>query len=77
MAADPASNQDEKLIRALGVPGLTANIVNTTIGAGIFALPAAVALKLGAAAPIAFAICAMAMERGKGFVEPVEHVPTS
>ena len=49
------------LIRALGVPGLTANIVNTTIGAGIFALPAAVSLQLGAAAPIAFIICAAAM----------------
>ncbi|MEY2490685.1 MAG: basic amino acid/polyamine antiporter, family [Verrucomicrobiota bacterium] len=61
MAGAPAKAQEEKLIRALGVPGLTANIVNTTIGAGIFALPAAVALKLGAAAPIAFAICAVAM----------------
>jgi basic amino acid/polyamine antiporter, APA family len=61
MVAGPAKEQDEKLIRALGAPGLTANIVNTTIGAGIFALPAAVALKLGAAAPIAFAICAAAM----------------
>jgi basic amino acid/polyamine antiporter, APA family len=61
MPAEPAKEQEEKLIRALGVPGLTANIVNTTIGAGIFALPAAVALKLGAAAPIAFAICAVAM----------------
>ena len=38
--------------------GLTANIVNTTVGAGIFALPAAVSLQLGAAAPIAFIICA-------------------
>lgn len=59
----PAEDQprDSGLIRALGVPGLTANIVNTTIGAGIFALPAAVALQLGPAAPIAFVICAAAM----------------
>ena len=61
MSSSTAPNSEEGLVRALGVPGLTANIVNTTIGAGIFALPAAVALKLGAAAPIAFVICAAAM----------------
>ncbi len=48
-------------MRALGVPGLTTNIINTTVGAGIFALPATVALGLGAAAPLAFVICALAM----------------
>jgi basic amino acid/polyamine antiporter, APA family len=53
--------QDEKLIRALGVPMLTSSIVNATIGAGIFVLPAAVAGGLGPAAPIAFVICALAM----------------
>ncbi len=61
MSSSTPPNSEEGLVRALGVPGLTANIVNTTIGAGIFALPAAVALKLGAAAPIAFVICAAAM----------------
>src|SRR2546430_7599729 len=49
------------LIRAIGVPGLTANIVNSTVGAGIFALPALVAAQLGAASPIAYVICAVAM----------------
>jgi APA family basic amino acid/polyamine antiporter len=52
---------DAGLLRAMGVGGLTANIVNTTIGAGIFALPAAVALRIGAAAPVAFILCAVAM----------------
>jgi amino acid transporter len=52
---------DEQLVRAIGVPGLTANIVNSTIGAGIFVLPALVAKNLGAAAPLAFAVCAVAM----------------
>ena len=52
---------DEQLIRAIGVPGLTANIVNSTIGAGIFVLPALVAKGLGAAAPLAFVCCALAM----------------
>jgi APA family basic amino acid/polyamine antiporter len=61
MAAGPATKQDEKLIRALGVPTLTASIVNATIGAGIFVLPAVVAAGLGAAAPIAYVICAVVM----------------
>jgi amino acid transporter len=59
---DPrATHQDAKLIRALGVPTLTSSIVNATIGAGIFVLPATVAAGLGPAAPIAFVICAVAM----------------
>ena len=56
-----AQRADEKLVRAIGVPGLTANIVNSTIGAGIFVLPALVAKGLGAAAPLAFIACAVAM----------------
>ena len=48
-------------MRAIGLPGLTANIVNTTIGASIFVLPALVAAMLGAAAPLAFLVCAAAM----------------
>jgi len=35
--------------------------VNVTVGAGIFVLPAAVAANLGAAAPAAYLICAVAM----------------
>jgi amino acid transporter len=61
MSPADLEKREAGLIRALGVPGLTANIINTTIGAGIFALPAAVALQLGAAAPVAFGICAVAM----------------
>src|SRR2546421_1009231 len=62
-AMSPADleKREAGLIRALGVPGLTANIINTTIGAGIAALRAAGALRLGAAAPVAFGICAVAM----------------
>lgn len=56
-----AARVDEQLVRAIGVPGLTANIVNSTIGAGIFVLPALVAKGLGAAAPLAFIACALAM----------------
>ncbi len=56
-----AERVDHRLVRAIGVPGLTANIVNSTIGAGIFVLPALVAKGLGAAAPLAFVACALAM----------------
>src|ERR1700738_1489483 len=56
-----AERVDHQLVRAIGVPGLTANIVNSTIGAGIFVLPALVAKGLGAAAPLAFICCAIAM----------------
>ncbi|MEO7724214.1 MAG: APC family permease, partial [Chthoniobacterales bacterium] len=58
-SAEPA--EEGQLIRALGVPSLAANIVNSTVGAGIFALPALVAAQLGAGAPFAFLICAAAM----------------
>jgi basic amino acid/polyamine antiporter, APA family len=56
-----AARGDEQLVREIGVPGLTANIVNATVGAGIFALPAAVAAQIGTASPIAYVICAIAM----------------
>src|SRR5437868_8746547 len=52
---------DSALIRALGVWGLAAAIVNITVGGGIFRLPAAVAGSLGAAAPVAYVICSVAM----------------
>src|SRR5437899_3076910 len=61
MSPDSSPPKEHGLVRALGVPALTANIVNTTIGAGIFVLPALVATGLGAAAPLAFLVCAIAM----------------
>src|SRR3989441_1355019 len=61
MSIQRAERVDHQLIRAIGVPGLTANIVNSTIGAGIFVVPAAVAKGLGSAAPLAFVCCAIAM----------------
>ena len=45
------------LKRSIGVIGLTAAVVNITIGTGIFILPALVAENLGAAAIICFFIC--------------------
>jgi amino acid transporter len=45
----------------LGTWGLAASILNITVGGGIFRLPAAAAGALGAAAPIAYVVCAVAM----------------
>jgi APA family basic amino acid/polyamine antiporter len=55
----PAS--DTGLVRAIGARQLTASIINVTIGAGIFVLPAVAAAGLGAAAPVAYIVCAALM----------------
>lgn len=51
----------ENLVRAIGTFGLAAAIINITIGGGIFRLPASVAGSLGAAAPLAYLVCAIAI----------------
>ena len=51
----------ESLLRVIGTFGLAASIVNLTVGGGIFRLPASVAGSLGAAAPLAYVVCAVAM----------------
>src|SRR5689334_22132413 len=58
---EEAKHTDEQLVRSIGIPSLTANIVSSTIGAGIFVIPATVARGLGSAAPLAFVCCAIAM----------------
>src|SRR5438477_301129 len=58
---EQAKHTDEQLVRGIGIPSLTANIVSSTIGAGIFVIPATVAQGLGSAAPLAFVCCAIAM----------------
>ena len=52
---------ERALVRAIGVVGLAAAIFNTTVGGGIFRLPAAVSGMIGAAAPIVYVICAVTM----------------
>lgn len=52
---------DAQLVRVIGPFGLTASIVNATIGAGIFVLPASVAAVLGSAAPLAYLACSALM----------------
>ncbi len=58
---EEAKHTDEQLVRGIGIPALTANIVSSTVGAGIFVIPATVAQGLGPAAPLAFVCCAIAM----------------
>jgi amino acid transporter len=59
--AEQGTRVDSRLIRAIGTWGLAASIVNVTIGGGIFRLPAGVAASLGAAAPLAYLVCTVAM----------------
>ncbi|TCO05387.1 APC family permease [Natronoflexus pectinivorans] len=47
----------EKLRREIGVWGLSANLINIIVGAGIFVLPAIVAAGLGAASILAYLFC--------------------
>src|SRR5437867_7869001 len=61
ISMERAERVDHQLVRGIGIPALTANIISSTIGAGIFVLPALVAKGLGAAAPLAFICCAVAM----------------
>ena len=51
---------ERTLVRSLGVRTLAASILNVTVGGGIFIVPAIVAAGLGAAAPLAYLVCAVA-----------------
>jgi amino acid transporter len=52
---------ESSLVRSIGTFTLAASIVNVTIGGGIFRLPADMAAQLGATAPLAYLLCALAM----------------
>ena len=52
---------DEGLERVVGVSGLALNIVNFTIGAGIFVLPAVVGIQLGAFSIFSYIFCAIVL----------------
>lgn len=53
------SNPNHNLKRAIGIRALAANIVNITMGAGIYVLPAIVAASIGAASILAYVFCAV------------------
>ena len=58
---EPLTSSERSLVRAIGMWSLAAGVINITVGGGIFRLPADVAGALGAAAPIAYVVCAVAM----------------
>jgi len=58
---EPRISGERSLVRAIGMWSLAAGVINVTVGGGIFRLPADVAGALGAAAPIAYVVCAIAM----------------
>ena len=61
MTLPAAGEQNEGLVREIGVGRLAANAVNLTIGAGIFVLPATVAAGMGPSSPVAYVVCAVAI----------------
>ena len=70
--------RDRGLVRAVGTWGLTASIINIVVGAGIFAVPAALAAGIGPYAPLAFVVCAIAIGSiAICFAEGGSRIPTS
>src|SRR5204862_6102294 len=55
------ASADAQLLRAIGTRQLTLSIINVTIASSIFLMPATVAERLGAAAWIAYLVCATLM----------------
>lgn len=49
----------EGLHRVIGVKSLASNVINNTVGAGIFVLPAIVASQLGASGILSYLLCAI------------------
>lgn len=59
--AAPTSPTEEhpRLERLIGARAIALNAINTTVGAGIFGLPAVAAAELGHAAPVAYVVTAL------------------
>jgi basic amino acid/polyamine antiporter, APA family len=72
------NQRDVGLTRAIGPLALAASIVNVVVGAGIFAVPAALAANIGPYAPLAFLVCAVAIGSvAICFAEGGSRIPTS
>ena len=56
-----ANRRDSGLIRSVGTRSLAASIICIVVGAGIFAVPGALAASIGPYAPIAILICAISI----------------
>jgi basic amino acid/polyamine antiporter, APA family len=74
----PENKRDIGLVRAFGPLAFAASIVSMTVGAGIFAVPAALAARVGPYAPLAFLACGFAVGAvAVCFAEGGSRVPTS
>lgn len=56
-----AKSTGEGLKRIIGISGLATTVVNNTIGAGIYALPAIVSIQMGAAGILGYLACAIVL----------------
>jgi amino acid transporter len=73
-----ATSRDEGLVRKVGPWGLAASIVSIVVGAGIFAVPGALAQVVGPYAPLAFLACGLAIGAvAICFAEGGSRMPTS
>ena len=73
-----ANQRDVGLLRALGTWGLAASVISIIVGAGIFAVPGALAASIGVYAPLAFLGCILAVGAvGICFAEGGSRIPTS
>src|SRR6188768_2225754 len=54
-----AADNQEGLKRVIGVTGLALTVVNFSIGAAIYALPALIGIQLGAASVFGFVLCGL------------------
>lgn len=61
MIQHPPRAGDDRLVRAIGPLALGVNMVNLTVGGGIFVLPGVIAAQLGAAAILAYLVCSAAV----------------
>ncbi len=55
------TEKSEGLKRVVGITGLSLNIINITVGAGIFVLPAIVGIELGGFSIFAYIFCGVMM----------------
>jgi basic amino acid/polyamine antiporter, APA family len=73
-----ATSRDAGLVRKVGPWGLAASIVSIVVGAGIFAVPGALAAAVGPYAPLAFLVCGLAVGSvAICFAEGGSRIPTS
>jgi amino acid transporter len=72
------SQRDAGLVRAMGTWSLAASLVSIIVGAGIFAVPGALAACVGSYAPLAFLVCGLAVGCiALCFAEGGSRIPTS